>query len=164
MNSLKQYSNFILEEQAHEILSYFLGSNYNDVPSFNYPKLVNEKAGFALIDSTDLIKDVFQKMKDWYNTNISKINIEQLLELGFFKHNSFKTNGLLIYTIIDEQDNSVVIEISTKRVDIYPYLVVNQYDWVYMENNETRLSINNIHDIETLKTGILDIEKFFKNN
>lgn len=86
---------------------------------------------------------------------------DDLYELGFKDEITNKPNGILIYHLIEEENNEVFLQICVKNTDIYPTLVVNQYDWGRMVGNTTYLSMINIRDVLSLKTEIETLKRLF---
>jgi hypothetical protein len=86
---------------------------------------------------------------------------DDLYELGFKDEITNKPNGILIYHLIEEENNEVFLQICVKNTDIYPTLVVNQYDWDRMVGNTTYLSMINIRDVLSLKTEIETLKRLF---
>lgn len=85
---------------------------------------------------------------------------EDLYEIGF-KDERTKPNGILVYYLIEEENNEVFLQISTKNTDIFPTLIINQYDWNEMQGNITYLPMINIRDVTSLKTEIETIKRLF---
>ena len=86
---------------------------------------------------------------------------EDLYEIGFKDEITKNPNGLLIYHLIQEENNEVFLQISTKNTDIYPTLIVNQYDWSEMESNTIYLPMINLNNISSLKIGIETLKSLF---
>jgi hypothetical protein len=86
---------------------------------------------------------------------------DDLYELGFKDEIKNKPNGILIYHIIEEENNEVFLQICVKNTDIFLTLVVNQYDWNEMVANITYLPMINVIDISSLKTEIETLKRLF---
>lgn len=86
---------------------------------------------------------------------------EDLYKIGFKDEITNRPNGILNYHIIQEENNEVFLQICIKNTDIYPTLVVNQYDWNEMIGNITYLPMINTTDISSLKTEIEILKKLF---
>ena len=81
--------------------------------------------------------------------------------MGFKDEITNKPNGILNYHLIKEESNEVFIQICIKSTDIYPALVVNQYDWNEMIGNNTYLPMINVTDVSSLKTEIETLKRLF---
>jgi hypothetical protein len=86
---------------------------------------------------------------------------EDLYKIGFKDEITNKPNGILIYYLIEEECNQVFLQICVKNTDIYPTLVVNQYDWGEMVGNVTYLPMINVRDISSLNTEIETLKRLF---
>lgn len=84
---------------------------------------------------------------------------EDLYKIGFKGLNS-KSN-LLNYYLIQEENNEVFLQICISNTNIYPTLIVNQYDWSEMQGNITYLPMINIKDILSLKSEIKTLKRLF---
>ena len=85
---------------------------------------------------------------------------EDLYLIGF-KDEMTRPNGILVYYLIEEEKNEVFLQICTKNTEIYPTLIVNQYDWNETKGNITYLPMINIRDISSLKTEIETLKRLF---
>lgn len=78
---------------------------------------------------------------------------EELYKIGF-KNEGNKYNGILNYHLCDKEGEEIYLMICVNNTDVYPTLVVNQYDWDNMESNTTYLTMINITNIELLQNSI----------
>lgn len=86
---------------------------------------------------------------------------EDLYELGFKDEITNRQNGILNYYFIEEENNDVFLQICLKNTDVFPTLIVNQYDWSEMVGNKTYLPIINVRDIPSLKIAIEQLKMLF---
>ena len=86
---------------------------------------------------------------------------QDLYKIGFKDEITGKPNGILNYYLIEEENNEVFLQISTKNTDVFPTLVVNQYDWNEMQGNTTYLPMIDIDNISSLKTEIETLKRLF---
>ena len=86
---------------------------------------------------------------------------EELYEIGFKDETTTRPNGILVYYLIEEENNEVFLQISTKDTDVFPTLIVNQYDWNEMQGNITYLPMINVDNISSLKTEIETLKRLF---
>lgn len=86
---------------------------------------------------------------------------EDLYKVGFKDEITNNPNGILIYHLIEEENNEVFLQICTKNTDVFPTLIVNQYDWGEMEGNITYLPMINVSNISSLKTAIETLKSLF---
>ena len=86
---------------------------------------------------------------------------EHLYKIGFKDELANKPNGILNYQLIEEASNETFLQVCLKSTDVYPTLVVYQYDWNNMKSNLTYLPMLNIRDVETLKTEIENLKRLF---
>jgi hypothetical protein len=89
------------------------------------------------------------------------LNVEDLYKLEFKDEITNKPNGILEYYLIKEESNEVFLQICIKNSDIYPTLIIRQYNWSEMEDNITYLPMINTQNIEALKTDIELLRKLF---
>ena len=90
-----------------------------------------------------------------------KIIKEDLYAIGFKDELANKQNGILNYHMIQEESNEVFLQICMNDTDIYPVLVVSQYDWDNMNGNITYLPMVNTTDIPSLKAEIETLKRLF---
>lgn len=86
---------------------------------------------------------------------------EDLKKIGFKDELIGKPNGILNYYLIEEECNDVFLQICIKNTDIYPTLIVNQFDWSEMVGNTTYLPMINVRDITSLKIEIETLKRLF---
>jgi len=89
------------------------------------------------------------------------MKIEELYKIGFKDEIENKPNGIIEYHLKTEEDEAVFLQVCTKNTDVYPTLIVNQYDWNDMVDNLTYLPMINIRDVETLKKEIETLKRLF---
>lgn len=89
------------------------------------------------------------------------MKIDELYKIGFKDEITNKPNGIVEYYLREEREDEVFLQVCVLNTDIYPTLIVNQYDWGEMEGNLTRLPMINIRDIETLKKEIETLKRLF---
>ena len=90
-----------------------------------------------------------------------KITNQELYDIGFKDELTGRPNGVLVYELIEDEDDSVFIQICTENTDIIPCLWVSQYNYSEMQGNIAYLPMVNISTIEELKESITTLKKLF---
>ena len=93
--------------------------------------------------------------------NFIDMKKEDLYEIGFKDEVTTKPNGILVYYLINEENNEVFLQVSTKDTDVFPTLIVNQYDWNEMQGNINYLPMINVRNVSSLKTEIETLKRLF---
>jgi len=93
--------------------------------------------------------------------NFRNMKKEDLYKVGFKDEITNRPNGILNYYLIEEENNDVFLQICVKNTDVYPTLIVNQYDWSEMVGNITYLPMSNVRGISSLKTEIETLKRLF---
>jgi hypothetical protein len=87
------------------------------------------------------------------------MKLNDLTKIGFREEST--NNGIAFLDIVDETDNNVFLQISTRDTDVYPILIVNQYDWNDMRSNEVCLPMPSVKTIEDLIIKIEQLKLMF---
>ena len=89
------------------------------------------------------------------------MKIDELYKIGFKDEITNKPNGIVEYYLREEKEDHVLLQVSTSDTDVYPVLIVNQYDWEEGAYSITHLPMINVRDVETLKKEIETLKRLF---
>lgn len=89
------------------------------------------------------------------------MEIEELYKIGFKDEIKNKPNGIVEYYLREEEDDDVFLQVCVLNTDVYPTLIISQFDWIEIRANITYMPMINVRDVKVLEKEIKTLKRLF---